>query len=1173
LRRGSHCADIFDDDHSGFALYRTEIGQLDVDGPRLSDDELLAQCATIGDERGSLKFLLQQIAPPRDSTRTLPPPVASSSSPRRALRELHSGSTTTTSTTHASSSAGVGASSQSHSKSGSLSSRSSAVSDVLAQPEIYDSGSESGAARGLHRSRGASRRPATANEYARAPGSMLLSVTERQKLDDESDMAVVDEMAGLALERRGQTMRASEHDSARRHEGARRPSMPRNASSGENARERGHQGEWDRQYTSAASMYASVPSPPMERHDRMRSETAVHHPHYAQPPDSSAHGRALQPVKSMDELRSRAPPAPPAGSMPPPPSQVHGAYSAYAPGHARPPAPPSAGTPAPRRPSAESHPMRSPPFDPRLAADPYGRPMPHHAADQHMRARAPSFGDPRASRAPTDARLMGPRHAPPGAMGPPPRPGTVAPVVPYSGAPMQPNASFDGRYATAPRPHSVTNEFGARIPGPYAGPAHGARGTSPAPFPSRPHTYHDAPQQQHYRPVPPSQAPQPVPIYMSREDAFTSAHFPASSSRQVSEFQRIASAQGSLTPGMTVQERLRAQQHAPHPQPSFGPREPRAWTGPRSYEPDASLARASPRGESPSRYNPAHGAPYVYAGEQQQRQMRAVPPSADYGPYRAQPASAGAHYGAQPSHHPGQSMQQVSPQMQHQVPRRASAERSSAGSHSSQEQKRGRALDDAAGSAGLVRSSRPEPVSPVDARRRSEDEGGGAHRLGEAADDEDDDALLKMRPLPKPPQQAASPEKPASSAPSLSLTQPPSPPDAAQENLAQAAHWASLFSGLDSEGTVSSAGSATLRADSRSTDGSRSFSSEASSGTITAADFAKLAAGGKKHAEAMSADDGDSATFGSFVDDDSDDEDGAGTWAQPLDSSPALLAVQRQAEAATAEPARPVTPLSHGTTLHDPGVSPRPTSPHAGPSPRRPILTISIADSTSTTVSRATSPQAPRHIAPQSQPSPTPQSASPHLQQLLASGDGSSAGLATPTSAVSQTPSGSGVNRRTSFAHRDGDWAPRPPPEQLYENLDDFFPKHDLDKPVLETLLPGSPLVGSPKAEMASMASVLTPASPVGAAAGRAGRSGHKKSIRIVAQDRKRILERSEHGSRRRLEGMTPLERRRSTKLWGTKVVEMTPSGQEVAPPSATPSESPSSEKRELRGLAAVVQC
>jgi mitogen-activated protein kinase kinase kinase len=108
---------------------------------------------------------------------------------------------------------------------------------------------------------------------------------------------------------------------------------------------------------------------------------------------------------------------------------------------------------------------------------------------------------------------------------------------------------------------------------------------------------------------------------------------------------------------------------------------------------------------------------------------------------------------------------------------------------------------------------------------------------------------------------------------------------------------------------------------------------------------------------------------------------------------------------------------------------------------------------------------------------------------------------------------------------------------------------------------------------MASMASVLTPASPVGAAAGRAGRSGHKKSIRIVAQDRKRILERSEHGSRRRLEGMTPLERRRSTKLWGTKVVEMTPSGQEVAPPSATPSESPSSEKRELRGLAAVVQC
>lgn len=76
----------------------------------------------------------------------------------------------------------------------------------------------------------------------------------------------------------------------------------------------------------------------------------------------------------------------------------------------------------------------------------------------------------------------------------------------------------------------------------------------------------------------------------------------------------------------------------------------------------------------------------------------------------------------------------------------------------------------------------------------------------------------------------------------------------------------------------------------------------------------------------------------------------------------------------------------------------------------------------------------------------------------------------------------------------------------------------------------------------------------------------HKKSIRIVAQDRKKYMDRAEASERRRNDIQTQgegkevdnrLARRRSTKLWGGRVVEVTPG---VDPSSATSLESPSSE-------------
>ncbi|KAI4108982.1 MAG: hypothetical protein L6R37_000700 [Teloschistes peruensis] len=50
------------------------------------------------------------------------------------------------------------------------------------------------------------------------------------------------------------------------------------------------------------------------------------------------------------------------------------------------------------------------------------------------------------------------------------------------------------------------------------------------------------------------------------------------------------------------------------------------------------------------------------------------------------------------------------------------------------------------------------------------------------------------------------------------------------------------------------------------------------------------------------------------------------------------------------------------------------------------------------------------------------------------------------------------LNRRQSFA-RDDIWASRPPPEDLLDNLDAYFPNLDLDEPVVEDLVspPGSP--------------------------------------------------------------------------------------------------------------------
>ncbi|KAJ6621648.1 hypothetical protein B0H10DRAFT_2016874 [Mycena sp. CBHHK59/15] len=130
--------------------------------------------------------------------------------------------------------------------------------------------------------------------------------------------------------------------------------------------------------------------------------------------------------------------------------------------------------------------------------------------------------------------------------------------------------------------------------------------------------------------------------------------------------------------------------------------------------------------------------------------------------------------------------------------------------------------------------------------------------------------------------------------------------------------------------------------------------------------------------------------------------------------------------------------------------------------------------------------------------------------------------------------------RASTFTAREEDtWAPRPPPEDVYERLEDFFPEHDLDKPVIEASSGGT----SPT----STDQTLVPAPPV--AVPDKSRVRGKKSIRIVAQERKKYIDRTSRGG----DALMNIQRKRSTKLWGSRVEEVDTSNLPESPSSEGP--------------------
>lgn len=126
------------------------------------------------------------------------------------------------------------------------------------------------------------------------------------------------------------------------------------------------------------------------------------------------------------------------------------------------------------------------------------------------------------------------------------------------------------------------------------------------------------------------------------------------------------------------------------------------------------------------------------------------------------------------------------------------------------------------------------------------------------------------------------------------------------------------------------------------------------------------------------------------------------------------------------------------------------------------------------------------------------------------------------------TPPNAGISnlqdQRTSRFDNNYDytWAPRPPPEEVFERLQEYFPEHDVDKPVIEAQSGGT----SPTS--AEHPPLPTPADK---------KFRHKKSIRVVAAEGKRRVDRISRVEKAAAQGSL---RKRNTKLWGSRLQEVT---------------------------------
>jgi hypothetical protein len=171
----------------------------------------------------------------------------------------------------------------------------------------------------------------------------------------------------------------------------------------------------------------------------------------------------------------------------------------------------------------------------------------------------------------------------------------------------------------------------------------------------------------------------------------------------------------------------------------------------------------------------------------------------------------------------------------------------------------------------------------------------------------------------------------------------------------------------------------------------------------------------------------------------------------------------------------------------------------------------------------------------------------------------------------------------STFIDPEGDnWA-RPPPENIYEHLEKFFSEHDLDRPVIEASSGDtSPVVAEPVPPPLPISNSTSMNSDfdgqdhdnddgdtlLGHGQAQISRNSHiraKKSIRIVAQEHKKKIDRMSRAADTMARvGNTGLRgsdmlRKRSTKLWGSRLEEVTPGSLRAGSIASTIPESPSS--------------
>ena len=146
-----------------------------------------------------------------------------------------------------------------------------------------------------------------------------------------------------------------------------------------------------------------------------------------------------------------------------------------------------------------------------------------------------------------------------------------------------------------------------------------------------------------------------------------------------------------------------------------------------------------------------------------------------------------------------------------------------------------------------------------------------------------------------------------------------------------------------------------------------------------------------------------------------------------------------------------------------------------------------------------------------------------------------SAATAVPATARRDAPPTTKQSQRSpegTFVEDENDNWVRPPPENIYDHLEKFFPKHDLDKPFIETVSGDtSPTTLEPAATAA-----LPPPAPVN---DNRTRIRGKKSIRIVVQEHKNRIDRTSKTADTTYANNNQL-RKRNTKLWGSRLEEVT---------------------------------